>query len=259
MIVSNRFNITLLPQYSVSATNKIGQIMVFKNYYTQVRIPDDMFSMYPYQTQNASVLHSTNWIEQSEIEIATRIMKEAENQDSTLFIKAFDGSGRCKISIFTNNSFCQTSEVLVDVEIRKWASKECYQCKGPTEADWLQWAQGLILNSEGSCLPKTSKFPTLSILFYQIWGVITMILSLAFIVLSLKYGRIMLEQIYHMQTFMIYWASVYNSSENFNINLHQYFSWTQFAKFDLWYLSFGIFENELTWTPSSFQLKNMFF
>ena len=31
-------------------------------------------------------------------------------------------------------------------------------------------------------------------------------------------------------------------SDNIDVNLQEYLSWIQFAKLDLWYLNYGIFE-----------------
>ena len=175
-----------------------------------------------------------------------------------MLIKAYN-SGSWQISIYTNNTFCQTSEVLVDVTVKRWASKTCYQCKGPYDIDWLQWIDGLVLDSNGSWLPKTNKIPSSNSGIYWIWGMITMIITLFYLALSLIYGRVMLEPILHLQTFIIYATLTFILSDNTDVNLQEYLSWIQFAKLDLWYLNYGIFERPFLWTPSSYELRSLYF
>ena len=155
--------------------------------------------------------------------------------------------------------FCQTSEVLVDVTVQKWASKNCYQSKGPYDTDWLQWIDGLVLDSNGSCLPKANKIPSSNFGIYWIWGMISMIITLFYLVLSLIYGKIMLEPILHLQTFIIYATLTFIMSDNIDVNLQEYLSWIQFAKLDLWYLNYGIFEKPFLWTSSTYELRSLYF
>ena len=171
-----------------------------------------------------------------------------------MLVKAYE-SGKCQISIYTDEAYCQSSEILVDVVIQKCASKLCFQCKGPYEADWLQWVKGMELNSNGSWLPETNKIPTTNSMMYWIWGMITMIVTLIYLLLSLKYGKIMLLPILHLQTFIICSSSTPSDSYIIDVNLKEYLSWIDFTKFDLWYLTFGYFESSKTWTANTSKLK----
>ena len=86
-----------------------------------------------------------------------------------------------------------------------------------------------------------------------------MIITLFYLALSLIYGRIMLEPILHLQTFIIYATLTFVISDNIDENLQEYLSWIQFAKLDLWYLNFGFFEKSFLWTPSTYEIRSLYF
>ena len=86
-----------------------------------------------------------------------------------------------------------------------------------------------------------------------------MIITLFYLALSLIYGRIMLEPILHLQTFIIYATLTFVISDNIDVNLQEYLSWIQFAKLDLWHLNYGIFEKSFLWTPSTNKMKSLYF
>ena len=197
MIKSNNFIINITSSYPPSSVKSLDTIEVSQNYYKEVNIPYDLFKSV---SNNNLTYYTTNWIENNGVKLATRITKNQNNSDSTLLIKAYD-SGKWKISIYTNDSNCQFSEIIVDVIVNKWASKLWFKCKGIYESDWLQWLNDYILESNGSWLPSVNKIPTTNSQLFWIWGMIVMIVTIIYLALFFKYGRVMLLPIIHLQTF----------------------------------------------------------
>ena len=110
-VESNEFNVTIKPSTPFAQTNTIKPIYVYANHYTEVQLPDFLFYNKYEEAQN---IQSSNWVNSNnKVSIATRITKNTENKSVSLYVKVFGDTG-WQISIFSNNSFCQSSEFLLD-------------------------------------------------------------------------------------------------------------------------------------------------
>ena len=227
-ISSNQFNVTINPYLSSPVTDSFKSLIVYQNYYTEVIIPKYLF----FDLSATSNYSCSNWIYDKSNRIATRISTNTTTNVSTLLVKAY-GSKGWNITIVDNNSYCQSSEVIVHVNVLSWSSKECFQCKGPTDADWIQCNQGYVLDRSGSWLADISLAPNTDSKFYTIWGIIAMTTAIVQIVLSTRYGKDGFELIVHFQTFMM----LSLSSDNISSARLEYLSWLQAFKFDFGFIN----------------------
>ena len=219
---------TINPYLPSPTTNSFDIITVYQNYYTEVVIPKYLF----YDLSATLNYSCSNWIYDKSNRIATRISTNTTTNVSTLLVKAY-GSKGWNITIIGNNSYCQSSEVIVHVNVLSWSSKACFQCKGPTDADWIQCNQGYVLDRSGSWLADISFAPNTDSMFYTIWGIIAMITAIVQIVLSTRYGKDGFELIMHFQTFMMLSLSL----DNISSARLEYLSWLQAFKFDFGYIN----------------------
>ena len=176
--------------------------------------------------------------------VATRIDSIPDEGGNILYIKAFE-VGKWQISIYTSNTYCQSSEVLVEINVAKWASSLWLKCQGPYESDWLECINGFVLGDNNSCLPQSNFLPTSQSKFYWICGLLLMISLIFSIILSLKFGKFMLEPVVHVQTLMIF-----SAIGNFNEGWREYLSWVMFIKFDFAFLNSNYLERLAIWNPS---------
>ena len=238
---------SILPVAPSPVLNSLGPIYVYPNYYTEVQIPKDLFRNPNNATQT---LFISNWIDNS-AKIGLRVSIE-EGGDKILFVQAFGYSG-WKISITDYSSYCQSSEVLIDVVVLKWASQDCTKCKGPYQNDWLQWKQGYELSSDGVCTVSVSYFTNTNLVFFSVLGIFSWVTCVISVLLSIKYGRMMLEPIVHIQSVMMLVLSS-NSVEEYWI---EYLSWIQYFKFDFGFIGSFILNNSKICTRSNGKLANL--
>ena len=197
-LCSNEFNINVASFQLSSFQLNFSSINVYANYYTEIAIPNNLF----YSPNDNSDLYSTSWIDNSNIRIATKIFTNDQTNESSLYVKVYGDTG-WNITIVDRNSYCQSSEVVVSINVIGWASKECTQCKGPTDSDWLQCKQGYVLDSSGSCLVDVSFVPSTNYKFFWIWGVIAMVSWFTQIILSFKYDKDSFDHVSDLQTVII--------------------------------------------------------
>ena len=214
---------------------------MYQNHFIEVEFPDDYFVQ---NNKSITNYQSTSCIDKTNIKIATRITQN--NNKSILFVKVFGDTG-WKISIMNTNTYWQTSEVLLSVNVLKWASKEWSECSGPYESNCISCNTGYVLNPDKSWVRYVSFLPTINNRLYWIWGLIAMIVTTFYTVLSLRYGKLMLEPAMHLQTLMM----LVLSTDWVNDNWIEYISWIQYFKFDFAFLNFYWFDSWVQWTPSS--------
>ena len=78
-------------------------------------LPDNLF----YDISDSSpVYRSSSCIDNNHIKVATRVFVDSNSGTNTLFVKVYGEIG-CQISIFNENSFCQTSEIKVNIIVLK--------------------------------------------------------------------------------------------------------------------------------------------
>ena len=114
-----------------------------------------------------------------------------------------------------------------------WSSKTCFQCKGPTDADWLECNRDYMLDSSGSWLPDIRFSLNTNSSFYTIWGIIAMTAAIVQIILALRYGKDVLELVMHFQTFIMLSLSLDSISDA----RLAYLSWIQIFKFDFGFIN----------------------
>ena len=245
-ILSNKFSVTISPFFPPAITDKINQINVYNNYFTEVVIPRNLF----YSTYKNLDLYSTSWIDNSNIRIATKIFTNNQTNESSLYVKVYGDTG-WNITIVDRNSYCQSSEVVVSINVIGWASKECTQCKGPTDSDWLQCKQGYVLDNSGSCLVDVSYIPTTNYNLFMVWGIISMVTWLIQTLLSFIYDKDSLELVSHLQTVIMLTLSFDSTSPPWI----EYLSWIQMFKFDFEFVN-QLLNIKFPWTRSSEKLIN---
>ena len=112
-VSSNQFKVTINPYLPSPTTNSFDIITVYQNYYTEVVIPKYLF----FDLYTTSTYSWSNCIYNKLNTIATRISTDQTTNVSTLLVKAFGNKG-WNITIVDNNSYCQSSEVIVHVNVQ---------------------------------------------------------------------------------------------------------------------------------------------
>ena len=115
-VESNEFNVTIKPSTPFAQTNTIKPIYVYANHYTEVQLPDFLFYK---KGQIPLDLQSSSWVYSSNANVAIRISEDINNKRFSLLAKVFGDTG-WQISIFSNSSFCQFSEFLLDINVLKY-------------------------------------------------------------------------------------------------------------------------------------------
>ena len=226
---SNEFNITINPALPSAQTNEMNTIYVYANHYIQAMIPENLFSDI---NGGIPIYTSSNWIDNNIIKIATRIFADYKSGKYYIFVKVYGEIG-CQISIFNENSFCQTSETKVNITVLKWASKDCFECSGPYESNWVSWNTGFVISNDGSWVSDSSFLPISNVKLYWIWGLFAMTVTFIHILLTIKYGKFMLKPAIHIQSLIM----LVFSSDCVSDDWREYFSWIHMFKFDFGFLN----------------------
>ena len=249
VIESNEFNVTINPSSPPAQTNTVVPINVYQNHYIDTKLPDGLF-----QNQNGLNLYfnTSGWVNTNEAKVGTRISVNQYIGSINIYVKVFGDKG-CQISVYTNSSLCQTSEALIDIIVQKWASKEWFECSGPYESDCISCNSGYVLEHDGSWVRDVNYIPILKTKLYSICGLFTMIVTFVSIILSVKYGKWMLEPVVHLQTLMMLMLS----SDWVSSNWIEYFSWIQYFKFDLGFFNSLWLNHLVTWISSNNKFANV--
>ena len=130
VIASNKFYVDITPAPTQAITNTFETINIYPNYYTEINIPIDLI----FRSVDDNFYYSSYWTDNS-TGIASRIFKN-KNGTLNLLVEAFGDKG-WKLSLSILDSFCQTTELLIDVNVLRCASKDWIKWKGPLQNDWL--------------------------------------------------------------------------------------------------------------------------
>lgn len=109
-----------------------------------------------------------------------------------------------------------------------------------------------MLNADKSCVRDVSYLPTVNVKLYWICGLIAMVVTTFYVVLSLRYGKLMLEPAMHLQTLMMLVLSTDCVSDGWI----EYISWVHYFKFDFAYASFYWFDSWTACTPTDDRYAN---
>ena len=247
--ISNEFNITVTPAKPPALANSIPPIFVYANHYFQVELPEDLFAE---NNNSVHIYKSSNWINDNQLKIATLVFEDYKSGIYYLFVKVYGDEG-CEISVYNQNSYWQTSEVKVNITVQKWASKDCFECSGPYESDWITWNSEFIISSDGSWVRDVGYLPIINVKLYWIWGLFAMIVTFIHVFLTIRYGKFMLKPVVNIQSLMI----LVLSSNCVNEDWKEYFSWIQFFKLDLGIINSYSIKKIIQWTTSSGKYANV--
>ena len=198
------------------------------------------------------IYKSSNWINDNHIKIATKVFEDYKSGTYYLFVKVYGDEG-CQISVYDQNSYWKTSEIKVDITVQKWASKDCFECSGTYESDWITWNSGFIISNDGSWVRDVGYLPIINVKLYWIWGLFAMIVTLIHVFLTIRYGKFMLKPIINIQSLMM----LVLSSNCVNEDWKEYFSWIQFFKLDLGIINSYSIKKIIQWTTSSGKYANV--
>ena len=229
VIESNEFNVTINASSPPAQANTFSQIDVYQNHYVNSKLPAYLFTNQSEAILNFSTL---GWVNHNDVKVATRITTDQESGIVNFYVKVFGDKG-CQISIYTNSSFCQVSEALIDIVVKRCASKDWFECSGAYDSNCISWNFGYVLESDGTWVRDVNYLPTTNAKLYWICGLLTMIMIFIHIILSIRYGKWMLEPVVHLQTLMMLMLS----TDWVNSNWIEYFSWVQYFKFDFGFLN----------------------
>ena len=276
-VKSNKFNVIINPSVPSAQTNTIEPIYIYKNHYGEMVLPEFLFFSYE---GYISTIKSSNWIDRNDIKVITRVTEDINKNSFSLFVKVYGETG-WQISISSRNSFCQISEIVVNITVLTWASKDCFEWSGPYESDWIVCNQGFILTKDNMWALDISYLPQINVklywiwglfamivtwiylilsirvygetlIHYWIWGLFAMIVTWIYLILSIRYGKVMLEPVIHIQSLMIMILSNKWVSTNWRV----YLSWVQVFKFDLGFFNLILFGNKIKCTQSSERFSN---
>ena len=208
--------------------------------------------MFDNNNKPGTIYKTSNWIDENHIKIATRTFEDYKSGTHYLFVKVYGDVG-CQISIYNQNSNWQTSEIKVDITVLKWASKDCFECSGPYESDWITWNSGFIISNDGSWVRDVGYLPIINVKLYWIWGLFAMIVTFIHVFLTIRYGKFMLKPIINIQSLMM----LVLSSNCVNEDWKEYFSWIQFFKLDLGIINSYSIKKIIQWTTSSGKYANV--
>ena len=230
-VYSNKFYILSNAKYSLppSIWNTFGPIKVYVGNKSLFLIPTDLF-----WTQNNSKLEYSasvvNWSNHSPLIIS---MSEASFGGNYLFILSNDEKSWL-ITIKAVDLYNQSSEILVNIIVISWASKDWVSCENEYQSGWTKWKLNYILDESGSWILNKSYYPSSINSIIDMWGIITLTCLLAQLLMSIRLGFNTLQSIELSQAIIIIFTSFYQN----DIDLNQYASWIQFFKLDFGFLDF---------------------
>lgn len=212
---------------------------VYQNHFTELELLSDLF----YSLRNEAAEYSlTNCIDDSNVQLTSKITKREGK--SYLYVKTYGVKG-CQISLTGSRNTCQTSETIITVLVNKCAATECSQWDGPLNTNWLACINGYELK-DGLWVRAINYWPSSSLNFYSICGIITFLVTVLHTILALKYGKSLLEPILHAQSLIIIVCST-SISQNWRV----YLSWIQYFKLDLGFITQNYFTYINLWQFSS--------
>ena len=220
---SNSFKINKITNQVPAVVNTFGPLTIFINNKNLFLIPPDLSIVQSNSTPKYSwfVVYCS-----SRIDLINRIEYSKENDLFYLLLQS-SSAGTWQLTILISDSEDNSSEILVEVFIKRWASINWLECTDQYQSNWTKWDRSFVLKSDGAWLQNTDYYPTYSTTLDWIWGVIVMLSIIIQILLSFKYGLKLLVSCEYAQLIIIYVASWYN-----NQNLLEFISWIQFTKMD---------------------------
>ena len=235
-VYSNSFYIIIIRSSPV-LINKFGPLIVPRGIYTLFEIPDDLFIDFDNNplTYNASII---SWSVQKFWDIGTKL-----NSNDKIYLYLFSNFSMNWNASITVSSIYSTSEIVADIEIIKWASKNWIKCNGPNQRQCTECNSNYKLDSSGMWLIKNSYFAFDKLTFFQICSIVVLVSTVLHICLSAMFGRNLLNSIINLQLITV----LALSSGQGDAQLHELLSNILFIKFDFGFIHQFTFNTEYIW------------
>ena len=241
-VYSNLFQI-ISTQRPLVSTNKFGPLSVLKGIYTLFEIPGDLFIDFDNNslTYNSSII---SWSQNYFWDIGIK-----QSLDKTNYLYVFSNfSMNWNASISASNLYSK-SEIVFNIDIIKWASKNCAKCSGPSQSQCTEWKSAYQLSSSGMWLYEANYFAFQGLTFYQIWSNIIFACTMIHIFLSFAFGRNLLNSIINIQLIIVLMLC----SNRIDFQLQELLSNILFVKFDFGFLHQFAFARNIIWCEAKFE------
>ena len=241
-VYSNLFQI-ISTQRPLVSTNKFGPLSVPKGIYTLFEIPGDLFIDFDNNslTYNSSII---SWSQNYFWDIGIK-----HSLDKTNYLYVFSNfSMNWNASISASNLYSE-SEIVFNIDIIKWASKNCAKCSGPSQSQCTEWKSAYQLDSSGMWLYEANYFAFQGLTFYQIWSNIIFACTIIHIFLSFAFGRNLLNSIINIQLIIVFVLC----SNRIDFQLQELLSKILFVKFDFGFLHQFAFARNIIWCEAKFE------
>ena len=118
------------------------------------------------------------------------------------------------ISIIAEDSMQQSAEIIVDVIVANWASKDWAKCVSEFESGWIEWKYNFKLGDNKSWYHENSYYPESAKELYNIYGIIVLWWLIIEFILSFVIGFSPLISLEFSQTIVIFILSLLPSNQN---------------------------------------------
>ena len=252
-VYSNKFNITFSLKNSKppSVWNSFGPLKVITDEKALFLIPTDLFI----SEDNFDLNYSVSMLSWSVNSSLTAAISRSDFDKKNYLLIFSNQAKTWYLSLKAEDSNTQSAEIIVEVIIVNWASKDCVKWTSEYQSSWTQWKYNYILSIDGTWLINSSYFPNSEINFYRVCGIIVLIWlviqTLLFFILGLK----ALYPLEFSQTFIII---IYSVSQ-VNQDMDSFISWIQFFKFDFGFLDIIHIKEIFHWSSDIDRMKNIKF
>ena len=249
-IYSNTFYLILNDSKPPTLAHSLDPFTVPKGIYTLFELPFDLFIDCCNEplTYNASLI---SWSQNNSIDIG---VNSTTNEKIYLYVFS-NYPMSCKGFLTASNKY-QTSGVEIALNIVSWSSKNCIKWFGPYQNQWIEWESEYMLDKSGIWLRKIEFFIFQNLNLYKIWGIITLAFIIIRIMLSIYFGRSLLNNISCLQliiSFILWTNKSYTSINNFLSNI-------LFIKFDFGFIQKFTFDSTMMgWDSKSDKMSELQF
>ena len=215
------------------------------------RIPNSLF----YDIYLSYLKYSVSgWIDKFGINPKISVSKYQSEDEYYLLIysnEAFTWT----FPLYATNVKIMTTEILVDLHVVNWASKDWQICAGPYESNWTQCIEGYSFILDHKCQKEDVHFDLSNLNYYIKWGMTVSVFIILNLIFSIKFGISRIQLITHGQTIIFLMFSNPNLSKNlksFTINF-------QWIKLDFGFVIPSLFKTSEFWSHSTTKMENIQF
>ena len=255
-IYSNEFSINFNAGYPPVATNSFGPLVINKGISKLFQIPPDLFT----SLQNNRIEYqANNWIDIIAKNTQIQVVKHnASNNGQTtssfyLSILSFDSFNSCKFPIIASDIFGNSAEYLTQLSIIVCSSKDCAECSGPYQVDWIRCKDGFALESSGVCVQNTiDKNKSIKVDIYGILGICSVIIIIINVALIFKLKEASLYPFKYAQPILVFIVSIEAPSSN----MISFTRWLQWTKLNCGFIYLFDIKEHLYWNEMSERMIN---